>query len=1136
MKFWQIFIFITLGLSIDVFLVYDNATSLNMPLFKSNLESSWNKTSEFNALFTDYTIFTQILKENPENIQIVIDLTSDFKSHFWISRQALENHFIHITQKNYNEAYSDWSFSLNSDINVYSKAIKNVWDNLNWMTGVVFLSLKSLLIRDKVYTTLDNDFHYVIIESKSGITEVINRDVFKLGRNLYFVFTESDISEEIISNLVQTKLLGKGCGLFLSQESGYKAPIDGSLILASRGQEQTTSFQESLQANIVNLFISLLDFLQNNNFYIDSPTVLKNAFISLCENHFCTNSFSLVNIQSGKRVLIGDAYSKNFSSIIFPGGQISIPYVQKKKINMSISNGIHNPFTNLTMPYFQVQYFGVYIAIDQVNSGEDLISNFIMEPTTFDSGNSIYDFEFSYNSFSENIKKIGVMHIPQSFTPVVIGTMKTLSALNISIPVIAGLSNDASLSFSDTFPYFSRTTFDGTYVASQSLKLLYTLGWRNCAILYQDEIFMTSVYNEFVKTAKEYRFNILNREDLRLIPSSVKNYTSLLKYTHAMQEVIDSNAKLLIIVMTGSINHYIMDIFYDLGIRKGDFVVFWAITAWINSMYIPRGDNLTKSIEVSLPSISLDQPAFVGEIGKWVNIELTSKYQTENNIASCWSYDAARLGINALDYMTNRGLDYTNGSLFMSYIRKQNFVGCSGNIRIEPNSNNRFIDSLVLKNAIWDENSKNVILEEVGNWSPIGNKLLTMKKSIIYYGNSTNKPDDFRVVLDGCPFPQSAVKTFEKGRYLIFGIGIATVIWSFFNIFFIWKQWSQIVVPDLTSREEVSYEDFIMGSTIVIEFFQFLAMGPGMKPVSSFLNYIGNALSFDFDDFFSPKNGAFWIIIDLVFVGVLLWVVLSLVVLLNLGERKFYGKWIAEKLNSYADNLMPFLGNWCFIPFISILLDVFVCDQSIGDNFTDSFMMKDCYQFCWKDEHLVYSIFSGIAIILYEPLAISCRPLWQEMQNLAHVKSIPLHLMEKTIIQVIFIVLNKTIKRIQRLAHGLIFTIVMLCFAIFTLKYKAYNYERFSWWLSLSLFGVSWGSFLATIDNELGDGSFFWILLLIIGWSILICIGVIVQRVKYPSLLYRPQKINTEKLYHFAFAFSSRIDDYDEVGSVNFLQ
>ncbi|CAG9330181.1 unnamed protein product [Blepharisma stoltei] len=1132
MKLWLFFLFIALLTSIDVFVVYDDYTSINIPLFKSSLLSSWSLSKEINAEFIDFPSF---LNENPENIQIVIDLTSSFQSHFYISQLAWRSHFIHLTRENYSKAYTDWSFSLNLNVGEYFIAMKNVWQNLNWMKGAVFLSLESLLLRDSLHDQIVNNFYYAIIESRSGISEVINREVYNLGQNLYFLFTGNEVSEEIVKKLVETKLLSAGSGLFLTQESGYQVTLDGSLILTPRGQEYTTSAQESLIANIINLFDLLLEYLNKGDNYMDCEISLKNAFISLCENHFCTHFYSLVNIQSGKRVYIADAFSSNFSSIIFPEGNTIVPYPEKKKISFSISSGIYDSDSSIAALLFLLQNWGVFTAVAQVNGGTDLIPNFSIETTIINCWGESYEFQYSYKCFGQNIAEIGVMHIPTTLTELVLGTINIFDSLNITIPIIPGLSNDNSLSSSELYPYFSRTTYDWTYVINQSLKLIYTLGWRNCAVVYQNESFLASVYSEFIKTAKEYNVNILNREDLRAIPQDLMDYNSLLNYSYIMQEVIDSNAKLVVIIIFSPINIYIMDVFYDLGIRKGDFVIFWATTAWINYIYQFPDQNLTKTKEVSLPSLSLDQPAFVGEVGNWVNSQLLLAYEIPYNCLSCWSYDSTRLVINALDYMINRGLDYSNGTLLMSAIRKQNFSGCSGSIRIEPDNNNRFINSLVVKNAILNESSGQVILEEIGNWAPSGNTLLIMNKPIVYYGNSSGKPNDFRIVLNNCNFRESQIKPFMKGRYLMSGIGIIVVVWTCFITFCAWKRWSQVVIPELVSQEEASIQDFIMGATIIIEFFQLLMLGPSIKPISPFLYSIGDALSLNFDEFITVKNGIFWIIIDFVFGGVFIWVVLSVIVLLNLGEKKFWGDRVIRKLNDYAEDLIPILGNLCFIPFISLLMDVFVCDKAIGDRFTDSFMMKDCYQFCWKDEHLIYSIFSGIAIILYEPLAVFFRPLWQEMHTLAHVKYLPIHLMEKSLFQIIFIVLNKTVKRAQSLAYGIIFTIISASYAIFTLKYKAYNYERFSWWLSLSLFGVSWGSILATIKNETGDNSFIWVILLLIGWSLIIGVGITVQQVKYPSFLYRAQSINTEKLYQFAFSFTTKNIFELDVADVNFL-
>lgn len=122
-------------------------------------------------------------------------------------------------------------------------------------------------------------------------------------------------------------------------------------------------------------------------------------------------------------------------------------------------------------------------------------------------------------------------------------------------------------------------------------------------------------------------------------------------------------------------------------------------------------------------------------------------------------------------------------------------------------------------------------------------------------------------------------------------------------------------------------------------------MGPDYRPFIAFLADISQALSLDLTSFLMLENGVFWYLTVGVLVCTAVWLILCAVVLFQLDEKfpNFYG---FRFLAFLADYLMPVLGNLCFIPFVSILLSVFVCDQSIGNNFTDSFLAKDCYQFC----------------------------------------------------------------------------------------------------------------------------------------------------------------------------------------------
>ena len=62
--------------------------------------------------------------------------------------------------------------------------------------------------------------------------------------------------------------------------------------------------------------------------------------------------------------------------------------------------------------------------------------------------------------------------------------------------------------------------------------------------------------------------------------------------------------------------------------------------------------------------------------------------------------------------------------------------------------------------------------------------------------------------------------------------------------------------------------------------------------------------------------------------------------------------------------VLPYLGNLCFLPIISILLDVFICGHGVAINpdditYKDSVLFRDCYEECWQGNHIYYVCFSS---------------------------------------------------------------------------------------------------------------------------------------------------------------------------------
>ena len=97
---------------------------------------------------------------------------------------------------------------------------------------------------------------------------------------------------------------------------------------------------------------------------------------------------------------------------------------------------------------------------------------------------------------------------------------------------------------------------------------------------------------------------------------------------------------------------------------------------------------------------------------------------------------------------------------------------------------------------------------------------------------------------------------------------------------------------------------------------------------------------------------------------------------------------------------------------------------------------------CWQSEHYSYIIFATISIVLYEPLAVIFRPIWQQAKSGAHLKVKPFFLLIKTCVQILLVSVGKSLQGNSPVAHGVVYSILMVAFIMVTYKFKAFNYNR----------------------------------------------------------------------------------------------
>ncbi|CAG9313522.1 unnamed protein product [Blepharisma stoltei] len=180
-------------------------------------------------------------------------------------------------------------------------------------------------------------------------------------------------------------------------------------------------------------------------------------------------------------------------------------------------------------------------------------------------------------------------------------------------------------------------------------------------------------------------------------------------------------------------------------------------------------------------------------------------------------------------------------------------------------------------------------------------------------------------------------------------------------------------------------------------------------------------------------------------------------------------------------------------------------------------MNHDCSVFCYKDEHIFFAILSSLTLLIYLPLSIMWRPIWQSINSNANIYLSPQFLISKSIFQIFSVALNKTLKHYNQSLEGLVYFVVTLVFIAYTIFYKPYNYHRCNLWTRISLLCLAWSLMLSSIYYAVTYHNFsFWISMQFGGWIILIAIAWVIQHKKYPSLLYSPKGVNINTLFKFA--------------------
>ncbi|CAG9328049.1 unnamed protein product [Blepharisma stoltei] len=1031
----------------------------------------------------------------------VFDGTFSLSMYTLVSQYAMEYGFIHFIYGNAPEnalpyvIYSDFRFSVYRDLAIDFAKIYGIKKAI------------AIITSDFIEMDFNNDkgveivAQYTIPESApyEYIFSLISKEIKPLGIKWFFFETNSKTSKLIQEALVQADMDKEGYTYIYMQEATWSAYLKGSILLEAKWYH-SYNFYDYIEKIIYWTSVLLYEMIANND--------NQGSYSAYALNTFAQETFTLDrigytvwNIQSeGTLTPVGTVHGGGiqiFAPIMFPGETFKVPNNEKIKIPISI-NGMNSERINA------VNQLGATFALETIKNEGKLLPNFNI------SFNNITDCFFSDNStydcFKNYTEDLGYFHIPPADSSVSLSTIETFQSLNITTPII-GVETSTIMNSLDYYPQYTRVSYPNSITSSAAALILSIFSISKCSLLYSDSIWGKEFSEQFENQTESYGIQILNK--IRAVPLGFNGTDK-----RAIQEIVDLKTRFVILEIQWPDILYVIEAFYDLGMREGDLnLIIGDGSISVSDLDEKRigTDSYIKRKEIMSRLLYFTYPTFQNQIGLGIKNNFLSQYGfAYDNM--CLFYDATYLGIYAINSLITRGINVDSSSIQQT-IRDIKFTGCSGLVQITQDGNSRLTTVLGMYalsqvNYEWKLNLQ-------GLYDPSQLIVLQLKQS---FSNSIKVPSEIIGDDQKCPFKERQVRSFLNGYIILIVVEIIPII---IGTIFVIKFYNFIMnssIEKLITVEKENFLDSLSYVLMLIECFQYMHTGKDINNFLPELTDITKLVIFNITGWNKKNYFNFWNQAQFFEIIAIVWFILFLWKKRKIGENS--KSCFILGVNESNLYFLPFIGDSLFLPICLNLFQTFQCTSSIGDSFYNSFHDRICSTFCWQGEHIYYVVISSIAICLYMPTSIYCRPLWKNDLSF-HFQEQPFHFVLKSYIQMVFIILHTIVLPASEIIFIGLCIGLFFIYVVITIYKKPFNYERASMWyiifLSFSLLfwiccGISKGDKIAALA------------VLVVGWTLLIIFGIFYQKMRLPSLLISERGIDIYHLFRFQLT-SSRIED-----------
>lgn len=1040
---------------LDYILLYSSETSEELILeigSKLEIHSSFN-LSQVNL---------SDLEENLQTVMnaLLIDITEnqDFFPLLDQISQTFATVYLTLTQAEISEN-SEFRFYLRDTLENIKNRINEVVTYLNWEKFSIFSSTEyfDILLASSVKAEFSSkvDFFLTFVQgiSDNSLNTIVKKSIKASGtRKLLIIGQGSDINR-FQYFIKERKLEVAGTHFLFCPEGIHSAYLNGSIILSYPGTEQSK--------NEIHFKLNLLENILQK---IDEKNA-KNFLAMNCANNICIQDYNIINIQNGKKVIVGTlGKSLNITiPIIYPGQTTSkSAFLSSTPIIVSIANGTSEPNMNITDYSYASVYTGAEYAVLRSNLNNE-IPNFHIELTPTDCGNGYYNESLYESCFSKLSQNLGIAYLTSLSSIGTKGNYKTLKYLKIEIPQLSPLSLIEELNNKTEYPNLLKLGMSNYDYGESFLLFLLSFNWNSIIFFGSNDTAYKLQYFEYLNILKSIKVKIVNPEEFRLFPETLSR-EQLADYKEYFE--FAKSSKCRIYLLATPFSGMLLEGLYDVGLRKEDVIVYAGTSIYYSMSEVTESKYKEKRQEFLVGINIFTYKEWIGELGEKLYGEITSIIPYEPTYL-CITYDSVSVLKYSINHLLNLGEDYESTEILMKSMRLQRLTGCMGTIFFLSDSNVVATFQVGLGKLIFNKTSNQYFISFYATSNKYDTQIIKYSKEIEWPSGEDSAPSNF-IDFGVCGLDERIVRPSQKGKTIVI---IISCLISMISVICAWLS-TKIFTYDLYQIEkgrEASLSDYSIIFYMFLQSFQILALGSN-NGVFKYANIkIHKLIGMNWISLYDLEFFKFWKIINMYLILSYIYILLMLIPE-RIRARCFGSVYLLSRFNDLIDISLPIIGHYLFIPVVSSLMSIFSCSNATGDDLIDSYLDRDCNMRCYSESHLRYSYSSGIALFLYVVLSVLYRPDWDMKQvSLSIITKVNYYAVQ-SVFQVLIVTIQTVFDMYSLIYSGVINGIIIILFFLYTIKSKPYNYERGylvqKYFLMLTSWCVLLASFFDIVRNK----------------------------------------------------------------------